>query len=104
MLDLKFIRENPDIVRQALENRRDSTPLEEILQLDVERRQKIRELDDLRQARKEISRQRERGKEEGRDLRAMIRDLEEETRQLDEQLEQLLLQVFVSFKVSLHRF
>ena len=91
MLDLKFIRENPELVRQALQNRNDSAPLDDILRLDTERRQKMRELDDLRQARKAISRERE--KEKGRDLRVMIRDLEEEVRRLDEQLEELLLQV-----------
>jgi len=93
MLDLKFIRENTDIVRQALEKRQDSAPLDEILELDVERRQKIRELDDLRQERKSISREKEKDKEKGRDLRIMIRDMEEEVRRLDEQLEELLLQV-----------
>jgi len=93
MLDLKFIRENPELVRQAMENRQDSAPLDEILRLDTERRQKIRELDDLRQARKAIAQEREKGKERGRDLRTMIRDLEQEVRRLDEQLEELLLQV-----------
>jgi len=34
MLDLKFIRENPDLVREALEKRQDSAPLDEILELD----------------------------------------------------------------------
>ncbi len=34
MLDLKFIRENIDLVRQAVERRQDSAPLDEIFQLD----------------------------------------------------------------------
>jgi len=93
MLDLKIIRENPELVRQALENRQDSAPLEEIIQLDAERRQKIRELDDLRQERKALSQERGKDKEKGRDLRVMIRDMEAEARHLDEQLEELLLQV-----------
>jgi seryl-tRNA synthetase len=93
MLDLKIIRENPELVRQALENRQDSAPLEEIIQLDAERRQKIRELDDLRQERKALSQERGKDKEKGRDLRVMIRDMEAEARRLDEQLERLLLQV-----------
>jgi seryl-tRNA synthetase len=93
MLDLKFIRENPEIVRQALENRQDSAPLDEILQLDTERRQKVGELDNLRQTRKAVSRERDKDKEKGRDLRIVIRDMEEEVRRLDEQLEGLLLTV-----------
>ena len=96
MLDLKFIRENTDLVRQALERRQDSAPLDEILHLDLERRQRILELEDLRHVRKEAARERKTDQEtvdEGRDLRAMIRGLEEEVRNLDKQLEELLLQV-----------
>jgi len=96
MLDLKFIRDNTDTVRQVLKNRQDSAPLDEILQLDSERRQKILELESLRHTRKETARERKADKEtteEARDLRVMIRELEEEVRQLDDQLGELLLQV-----------
>jgi seryl-tRNA synthetase len=96
MLDLKFIRENIDLVRQAVEQRQDTAPLDEILHLDSERRQRILELESLRHERKEASRERKTDQEtveEGRDLRAMIRGLEEEARNLDKQLEELLLQV-----------
>ncbi|MFQ6122780.1 MAG: serine--tRNA ligase [Dehalococcoidales bacterium] len=96
MLDLNFILDNTDIVRQALEKRQDSAPLDEILQLDSERRQKILELESLRHARKETARERKVDREtaeEARDLRAMIKDLEEEVKDLDSQLEELLLQV-----------
>jgi seryl-tRNA synthetase len=96
MLDLKFIRENIDLVQQAIANRRDTAPLDEILDLDQERRRKLLELESLRHQRKEIARERKMDKEtaeEGRDLRAMIKGLEEEVRSLDNQLEELLLQV-----------
>ena len=96
MLDLKFIRDNLRLVKESLEKRRDSAPLDEILELDSERRLKILELESLRHERKEASRERkmdEETVEEGRDLRVMIRSLEEEVRLLDEQLRELLLQV-----------
>ncbi len=96
MLDLKFIRENIDLVRQAVKKRQDTAPLDEILELDAERRKKIIELEDLRHERKEAAQQRKRDKEsteEGRDLRNMIRGLEDEVRSLDTELEDLLLQV-----------
>jgi len=93
MLDLKFIRENIDQVRQAVANRQDTAPLDKILELDSERRQKLLELESLRHQRKEAAREREKSKEKGRDLRAMIRGLEEELRSLDKQIEDLLLQV-----------
>jgi seryl-tRNA synthetase len=94
MLDLKFIRENIELVRQAVANRQDTAPLDEILQLDSERRQKILELENFRHARKEKAREeRQLSPDEGRDLRVRIRALEEEVRNLDEQLEVLLLRV-----------
>ena len=40
MLDIKLIRDNPDLVRQAIANRHDKAPLEELLQVDAERRKK----------------------------------------------------------------
>ncbi|MFC1862207.1 serine--tRNA ligase, partial [Chloroflexota bacterium] len=96
MLDLKFIRENIDQAREAIAKRQDSAPLDEILQLDSERRQKIIKLEDLRHERKEAARTRKMDKEaaeEGRDLRIIIKGLEEEVRGMDMQLEELLLQV-----------
>jgi len=96
MIDLKFIRENIGQVREAIAKRQDSAPLDEVLELDSERRQKIIELEDLRHARKEASRERKADREateEGRDLRTMIRSLEDEVRVLETQLEELLLQV-----------
>ena len=94
MLDLRFIRENKDVVRQALSSRQDSAPLDEILELDSERRQKLAELEDLRRTRKEIARQKgAEATDKGRDLRGKIRTLEKELRKLDKELEELLLQV-----------
>ena len=94
MLDLKFIRQNIDLVREAVARRQDTAPLDEILQLDSVRRQKILELEDLRHARKEAARERKTvSADEGRGLRAGIKALEDEVRSLDRQLEALLLQV-----------
>ena len=94
MLDLRFIRENPDLVREALVKRSDTAPLDEILQLDSERRQKLLELEALRHARKETSRERQaEAAQEGRALRARIRDLDQKVSSLDNKLENLLLQV-----------
>ena len=94
MLDLKFIRENTELVRQAIANRQTTAPLDEILELDTQRRQQILELENLRHARKEAAREKRAvSSNEGRDLRGQIRTLEEEVRGLDKQLEELLLQV-----------
>ena len=96
MLDLKFIRENSQIVEEALKNRQDSAPVDEILKFDGERRRKLLDLENFRHTRKEASRERKVDKafaEEARNLRGTVRDLEEEVKKIDEQLEALLLQV-----------
>jgi seryl-tRNA synthetase len=94
MLDLKFIRENPEIVRQAITNRHDKAPLDEILQIDAIRRQKMTEMEDLRRNRKQSSRERQAdAAEEGRALRTKIKDIEEELKNLDTKLTDLLLQM-----------
>lgn len=96
MLDLKFLRENAELVRQAITNRKTTAPIDEILELDAERRQKLLELEGLRHERKETARARKKDQEsveEGRDLRTMIKGLEEEVKRLDSQLTDLLLQV-----------
>ena len=93
MLDVRIIRENPDMVRQAVSNRNDTAPIDRILELDTLRRKKVGDLDALRQERKTLSKQREAAQERGRELRTGIQNLEEEVRQIDGQLDELLLQV-----------
>jgi seryl-tRNA synthetase len=93
MLDLKFIRENIELVRQAVANRQTTAPLDEILQLDTERRQKLLELEKLRHARKETAREKRAAADEGRNLRDRIKTLENKANVLDTQLEEFLLQV-----------
>ncbi len=93
MLDLKFIRENPELVKKAVADRHDSAPIDEILRLDTERRQGITKLDALRQERKTISKERWQGEERGRAIRAEIQALEDEVKKTDERLNELLIQV-----------
>ena len=96
MLDIKYIRENIDLVRQAVASRQDTAPLDEILQLDTVHRQKVLETENLRHARKEAAREQKAAKEtisEGRELRARVRALEAEVRSLEKQLSELLLRV-----------
>ncbi|MGQ9661971.1 MAG: aminoacyl--tRNA ligase-related protein [Kiritimatiellia bacterium] len=57
MLDLRFIRENPDFIRQRLERRGwDGQPVSTVLTLDRERRRLVTQLDALRHKRNELVR------------------------------------------------
>ena len=60
MLDLKFVRENPDVVKQNIKNKFQDHKLalvDEVIELDVESRKTQTEADALRQNRKSISKQ-----------------------------------------------
>ncbi|MBN8281546.1 M20/M25/M40 family metallo-hydrolase [Zoogloea sp.] len=48
MLDLKFIRENPDVVRQGIENKNEKNRIDEVLELDKKRREILVIADDLK--------------------------------------------------------
>jgi seryl-tRNA synthetase len=122
MLDLKLIRENPDLVLEALEKRHDSAPLEGILDLDAQHRKLLYEVETLRARRKEASREigesvrmgKETDKppppegvttpeevdekvssktEEMRGLGARVKALDKQIVKLEEQLRDLLLQI-----------
>jgi seryl-tRNA synthetase len=93
MLDIRFIRENADLVKEAVRKRNDSAPVDEILELDAARRQKITELEDFRRERKASAKKGPGSAEEGRELRDRIRSLEEESRNIETRLNELLLQV-----------
>jgi seryl-tRNA synthetase len=89
MFDIKLIRDNPDMVRESLAHRQDNVSIDEIINIDRERRQKLTELENLRHARKG-------GKmapEEGRKLRDQINSLETETNEMDARLNDLLLRI-----------
>ncbi len=100
MLDLRFIREQPDALREALQKRQmDTTPVDRILTLDKERRKKTSELENLRAQRnarsKEIGRmkdeaEREARKEQVRGINTRIDALEALVNELDAQLQAAL--------------
>ncbi|MBM3118601.1 MAG: serine--tRNA ligase [Chloroflexi bacterium] len=57
MLDIKSIRDNPESIRQALEKRGESVPLDKILSLDEQHRQMLHETETLRAQRNQVSKQ-----------------------------------------------
>ena len=60
MLDIKFLRENPDIVKQNIKNKFQDQKLplvDEVIALDAERRAAQQEADQLRSEKNKISKQ-----------------------------------------------
>ena len=94
MLDLRFIRENTEIVRKAVAARNDSAPIDEILELDEQRRSNLAKLEELRRERKTASRAKdEDSREKGRLLRDQIKNLEDIIREIEASLNDRLLRV-----------
>jgi len=100
MLDIKLIRENPALVRQALEKRGETFTPENILKADERYRRLLRQMELLRAKHNETSKQLGKAKEkppelitEMRDLGEQISTLQQETSQTKKELNSLLLRI-----------
>jgi seryl-tRNA synthetase len=85
MLDINLIREQPNLVRKSLSDRQmDATPIDQILELDQQRRQTIQEVERLKAERNTVS------KEIGKAKDAAVRQAKiEAMRQVGENISQL---------------
>ena len=92
MLDITFIRENPDLVRAALKNKnREGVDLDRVLALAEERRKLAGEISDINQKRKDA--QAARDDEGGRRLKEESRSAEEKYQGLEKELVSLLIKI-----------
>jgi len=106
MLDLKFIRENPEIVKQNIQKKFQDHKLplvDEVIALDLERRTSQQEADNLRANRKKISKEignlmAQDKKEEAEELKKQVTanaerlaELEEKERVLTEKIQNILM-------------
>jgi len=88
MLDIKLIRDNTDLVRQALEKRGEDAPLDQILSLDERRRQLLHEMETLRAERNEVSKQLGKTADKNPQLIADMRQLGEKVTSLEKEIGQ----------------
>ena len=86
MLDIKLIRENPDVVREALQNRHSGDSIDDILILDERRRGLIVEVEALKARRNEVSKEIGRTKEKPPALLEEMRKIGDRIKNLDEQV------------------
>jgi seryl-tRNA synthetase len=101
MLDLKFIRENPERVRAGLAAKNDRRGIDEILRLDERRRELIKEADVLKAKRNSVSMEVARLKKEGKDASGIIAEMktvsdriaafDKERREVEEKTDEQLL-------------
>ena len=100
MLDIRLIRENPELVRQALEKRGSVFAIDSVLEVDERYRGLLRQVEELRAEHNSTSKQLGRMKEKPPQLIAEMRQLgeresslQQETREAKANLETLLLEL-----------
>jgi seryl-tRNA synthetase len=84
MLDLKFIRENPDLVRKGIENKNEKNRVDEVLKLDEERRKLIIQTDELKSKRNQVSSQIPQMKKAGQDVSTVLAEMKHVSDQIAE--------------------
>ena len=98
MISIELIRSDPDRVREAMARRGENVPIDDILELDVKRRNTIVEADGLRARRNEVSKEMGRSKErpaelieEMRGVGGQIKTLEDTLRSVEDQINALVM-------------
>ncbi len=108
MLDLRFVRENPEIVKQNIRNKFQDSKLplvDEVIALDAENRTAKKEADDLRAGKNKIAKQigammAQGKKEEAEELKkkvgedaARLAELEEKEKELSERITKIMMTI-----------
>lgn len=103
MLDIKFIRENPDRVKKACADKNDKADIDLLLELDAQRRSLTTETESLRAKQNQASEEIARIKKSGGDASAAIAEMKAvaqkvgemtgQIREVEERLQQALLRV-----------
>ncbi len=84
MLDIKLIREQPDLVRRGiLDKGYDPVVLDEVIKLDKQHRQLLMETENLRAARNKLTKDQ---LKEGKKLKQQLKDLEPKLKEVEDQL------------------
>ena len=101
MLDLAFIREHPDLVKEVARRRKTAVDVDELLSVDTELRVVRRQAEDLRAEQNRLSKAiREAGPDKdarevaiarGREVAATLKELEPRERDLEARFKTLLL-------------
>ena len=103
MLDIKLIRQNPEIVKAALKRRKAEDRVDELLALDTERRDVLYNVEQLKNKQNTVSKQIPVLKKEGKDVAPIfaemkalsdeVKSLDEKVREIDEKIEKIMLSI-----------
>jgi len=99
MLDIQFVRDNPDLVAKKSEEKGYKVNVDEILKVDADRRSRLTKLEELRAQRNELTSEMkgQRPSDEqvakGKQLKEEIAGIEQELKKVEEQYDELFRQV-----------
>ncbi len=103
MLDIKFIRKNPDKVKKAIELKNDYADIDRLLELDEKKRAVLTESEDLKHQRNTVSEEIAAMKKQKKDasdeikrmkeVSAKIKALDEKVRQLDDEIYDIMVRI-----------
>ncbi len=103
MLDIKLIRQEPEKVKAALARRKEEDKIDELLELDRQRRDALYEAEQLKSQQNAVSKDIPRIKKEGGDVSAIfaemkvlsekIKGLDAQLHELDEKIEALMMRI-----------
>lgn len=91
MLDINYIRENLDKVKESIEARKAEVDLKKLLELDTQRRQLILKVDELRAKRNEAARVRDVNM--GASIKGELQNLEKNLNEVENEWNKLMYQV-----------
>ena len=103
MLDIKYIRENPDKVKKGIAAKNEKDRVDDVLQLDEERRDIIGQVEELKAKRNKVSSQIPQMKKSGEDTTTVLAEMKEvsdkisefdkKQRDVEEQLNDILMYI-----------
>lgn len=103
MLDIKFVRSNPELVMEGMIKRGSDISLEEFLRLDARRREKLVVVEQLKNTRNVVSEEIGKLKKSGqpaedkvlkmRQVSQKVKDIDDEVRTIEERLQEILLSI-----------
>ena len=90
MLDIKFIRENPDKIKDACQKKQVDCDIDLLLEVDKKRRELMQKTENLKAEQNKISSQKDGDIEKAKELKKKIKELEPELKKADEEFEKIM--------------
>ncbi|MFH1460851.1 MAG: serine--tRNA ligase [Patescibacteria group bacterium] len=90
MLDIKFIRENPEKIKEVCQKRGVDCKIDQILELDKKRRELLQETENLKAEQNKLGKDEQ---TEAKEIKNKIKELEPELKKIEENLNKLVIKV-----------